>query len=146
MFEAITSFSGRYRWLSNFWPAPVLLFGSELYPTVEHAFQAAKTLDRAERDAIRTAPTPGTAKYLGRRCTLRADWESVKLSAMRHLLMQKFAHPELHALLMSTGDAMLVEGNTWGDRFWGVCKGVGENHLGLMLMEIRASRRSGAQL
>jgi predicted NAD-dependent protein-ADP-ribosyltransferase YbiA (DUF1768 family) len=57
---------------------------------------------------------------------------------METLLRQKFAHPELRAKLKETNDAELVEGNWWGDRFWGVCRGEGENHLGKLLMKIRA--------
>jgi predicted NAD-dependent protein-ADP-ribosyltransferase YbiA (DUF1768 family) len=63
---------------------------------------------------------------------------------MRDLLRQKFAHPELRRLLLATGDAELVEGNTWGDRFWGVCAGRGQNHLGRLLMAIRAEIRTAA--
>jgi hypothetical protein len=59
------------------------------------------------------------------------------------LLMQKFTrHPQLARELVGTGDAELVEGNTWGDEFWGVCNGRGSNQLGRLLMEVRALLRS----
>ena len=46
---------------------------------------------------------------------------------------------DLRSLLVATGDRELIEGNTWGDTFWGVDKntGQGENHLGRILMELR---------
>lgn len=137
----ITSFSGKYRWLSNFWPCPVE-FQGVMYPTVEHAYQAAKTLDPKQRLDIQRIPRPGDAKRHGRSVTLREDWEQVKVGIMKYLLREKFNNPagrnsDMKALLISTGDAMLIEGNHWGDIFWGVCRGKGENVLGRLLMEIR---------
>lgn len=133
----ITTFTGKYRFLSNFSLSRVVL-GGETYPTVEHAYQAAKTLDLADRQRIRRAPTAGEAKRLGRRMTLRPNWEDEKLAVMEDLLRQKFAYGDLRAALVQTGDATLVEGNDWGDRYWGVCRGVGLNNLGLLLMQIRS--------
>ena len=131
----IDSFSGEHRFLSNFYPARVRLDGVE-YPSTEHAFQAAKTLgDRS----VFLLGSPGDAKRAGRRVALRADWEAVKLDVMADLLRQKFAADPLRSKLLATGTAELIEGNTWGDRFWGVCGGVGENHLGKLLMATRAA-------
>ena len=45
---------------------------------------------------------------------------------------------ELGEKLKATGDGQIVEGNTWGDTFWGVCGGRGQNWLGRLLMERRA--------
>ena len=76
---------------------------------------------------------------LGRRIELRPDWEEVKIEIMRQVLKSKFTHnPELREKLIATGNTELIEGNNWNDRFWGVCRGVGKNHLGKLLMEIRA--------
>src|SRR5262245_14222864 len=125
----IDRFEGEHSFLSNFHDSPVDLDGAR-YPTVEHAFQAAKTFDSAERARVRAAPTPGSAKRMGRRVALRPDWEKVKLGIMEGLLRTKFADPTLGALLRATAGHELVEGNTWNDRFWGVCKGQGQNHLG----------------
>ena len=81
----------------------------------------------------------GQAKRLGRRVELRSDWETVKIEIMRQVLKSKFTHnPELREKLIATGNTELIEGNNWNDRFWGVCRGVGKNHLGKLLMEIRA--------
>lgn len=138
----INSFEGSFEFLSNFYPAPVKLFdiaamSGEEYPTVEHAFQAAKTDDLAERVAILRAPTPGRAKRLGQRVKKRADWEQVKEAVMLRLLRQKFHHAALRAKLLATGDAVLIEGNWWGDTYWGICKGRGQNRLGALLMQVR---------
>lgn len=133
----INSFTGKYRFLSNFWPARVTYEGIE-YPTTEHAYQAAKTLDVLDRIIISHLTTPGQAKRAGKDIKLREDWEHVKVGIMRELLQQKFSrHTDLAHLLVDTGDEELVEGNTWGDVFWGVCRGKGQNVLGHLLMEVR---------
>lgn len=134
---AIDSFQGKHRWLSNFWPAKVTLDGIE-FPTVEHAYVAAKTLDVDKRREIAMVSTPGQVKRLGRALDLRADWEDVKIEVMGDLLWQKFHLAELREKLMNTGEIELIEGNNWGDTFWGVSHGVGENHLGKLLMMVRA--------
>lgn len=132
----IGQFRGEYRWLSNFWPAKVTLDGV-VYPTVEHAFQAAKTLDEKQRAQIRNAPTPGQAKRLGRSVTLRADWEQTKLATMTYLTQEKYKDSELRQRLNATGRQYLQEGNEWNDTYWGICRGIGENHLGRIIMEVR---------
>ncbi len=135
--DIIDSFQGEYRWLSNFEPVDIV-FEGELYPSVEHAYVAAKTLDRTARKAIALLSTPGAAKRAGRMLKVRPDWDTVKLDVMRSLTRQKYHHARLRRLLLATGDAQIVEGNTWGDTFWGVCNGEGENHLGKIIMEVRA--------
>lgn len=139
----IRSFSGEYRWLSNFWPAPVT-YQRVLYPTVEHAYQAAKVEDELMRMRIRRCKTPGEAKHLGKTLTLRDDWEEVKVSVMTTLVARKFMrHEDLKRKLVSTGDAVLIEGNNWGDTFWGMCpepstgKLIGSNRLGVILTTVR---------
>jgi ribA/ribD-fused uncharacterized protein len=112
------------------------------FRSVEHAYQAARTPVLAERLKIQHVAAPGIAKRMGRRVTPRLDWAEVKVGIMRDLLHQKFTQVTLHNLLLSTGDAELVEGNTWDDTFWGVCNGVGQNHLGKLIMEIRAEARA----
>lgn len=129
----IDSFQGEYRWLSNFWPVPIK-FDGETYPSVEHAYQAAKTLDKNERIKIKLATTPGSAKRLGKRIKIRPDWnDNIKLTLMEEFLIQKFSVPFLQKLLLNTGNAELIEGNNWKDTFWGVYQGRGENHLGKIL-------------
>lgn len=138
----ISSFTGEHRWLSNFWYAEVAMSG-QFYPTVEHAFQAAKTTNLEERLQIRNAPSPGAAKKMGRHVTLRPNWVQMKVTAMKTLVNDKFTrHPSLAAKLIATGDEELVEGNAWGDRFWGQSPvGTGRNQLGIILMQVRKSLR-----
>lgn len=135
----IGTFSGRNHFLSNFHPSEVELEGC-IYPTVEHAYQAAKSLDPEEREIIRSSSTPGMAKKLGKHVKLRSGWisEEVRDRVMAELVWKKFSnHPDLARKLLDTGDANLIEGNTWGDTYWGVCRGVGENMLGEILMQVR---------
>ncbi len=133
----IEKFVGDYRFLSNFWYVPIHVEG-DVYPTVEHAYQAMKTLDASSRRMIKTATSPGYAKRLGRGTPLRTDWEDIKVPVMRYLVKEKFFnHRHLARKLLSTGDEELREGNHWGDVFWGVCNGVGENQLGKILMQVR---------
>lgn len=134
----ILRFTGKYRFLSNFWPIKIQFEGVE-FPSVEHAYVAAKTLDIEERKRIASVGKPGDAKRYGRKLKLRQDWGSVRIEVMERLIEQKFADPELKEWLLATGEQQLIEGNTWGDHFWGVCGGVGENHLGKILMRVRAA-------
>lgn len=137
----IDAFRGEYRFLSNFYPAVVVLYDHS-YPTVEHAYQAAKAALPVQRIPFRhPGVTPGDAKRLGRELPLRPDWdEAMSLAVMRNLVYQKFTRrPDLGAQLLATGDTELVEGNDWNDAFWGVCRGQGENWLGRILMETRTA-------
>jgi len=124
--KPIATFQGEHRWLSNFWPVRID-YQWLVYPSVEHAYQAAKTCDEGERRTISDAPTPGIAKRLGRKVTLRPDWNEIKIGVMTELLALKFRDPVLREKLRATGHRELIEGNYWGDRFWGVCQGEGEN-------------------
>ena len=142
----IDRFNGRFTFLSNFSPSPVL-FDGMLFPTVEHGFQAAKTLDLQSRLALvqGTALSAGQAKRWGRSVQLRPDWERAKDAVMLDLLRCKFAgSPMLAQQLEDTGDTWLEEGNDWGDRYWGVVNGDGANRLGVLLMQVRGERRLAA--
>lgn len=132
----IDRFDGDHAFLSNFHPSEVEYDGLT-YATVEHAYQAAKTLNFAERVNVRACRTPGCAKRMGTKVTLREDWRSVNMGIMKDLLRQKFSDPSLQKKLLATGKQELVEGNNWGDVFWGKVDGVGENHLGILLMQVR---------
>ena len=131
----IKSFSGEFQFLSNFYPVEVVLDGVT-YPTVENAYQAAKTLDLEKRKEFLDV-LPGFSKRLGQQLELRPDWSGVKLSVMKQLNEQKYMRSDLRKKLCDTYPQDLVEGNTWGDTFWGVCDGKGSNHLGKILMAIR---------
>ena len=140
----INSFSGSYEFLSNFYESPFVWRGNK-YTTVEHAFQAAKTLNPVERKAIMEAPTPGRAKKLGRAVNLRPDWEDVKEQVMYECVSAKFhSSAALAIALLATKDEELIEGTTgWHDNIWGSCecpkcKNIeGQNKLGKILMKVR---------
>lgn len=142
MSKIIDRFSGDYAFLSNFYP--ILIEYEEItYNSVEHAYQAAKTLDIDQRMAIAALSTSSAAKQAGKRITLRPDWSKIKKSIMYDLCWQKFNDPTLRGRLLATGDDVLIEGNWWNDRYWGICRGVGENHLGKILTKIRELLRLG---
>lgn len=138
----IESFTGPFRFLSNFFPCDID-FSGYTYPTLEHAFQAAKTNDLSARKVILQAISPGKAKYAGRRVLLRSDWEEVKQDIMLSLLRKKFSDDGLKGMLLDTGNRKLIEGNNWGDTYWGVYNGTGDNFLGKLLMQVREEARSG---
>ena len=141
--SAITSFRGEYAFLSNF--APCFAFAGG---TLETSYQAAKfTCSPDIMAQIVDAPTPGKAKRLAARWPhlVRPDWQRVRTQVMWCLLCEKFDpvfEPKMTALLQTTNDALLIEGNQWHDTYWGVCfrntcGGHGKNILGLLLMERR---------
>jgi N-glycosidase YbiA len=134
----IDKFDGEFRWLSNFSPHPVRWNSTLTFPTVEHGFVFFKTRDPRMRELILECPTPGKVKRMGRNLELREDWEDIKVHIMHQLVFRKFTqHKDLRRLLIHTGDQPLIEGNHWGDTFWGVCNGVGQNMLGIILMDVR---------
>lgn len=139
----IGNFDEKYAFLSNFYPSSVTDEDDITYPTVEHYFQAMKTLDKAQRFNMAIQSTPGKAKRLGRKCNLRPDWESIKDSIMEDALRKKFSDPILKKALLDTGDEYLEEGNTWGDQYWGVYNGIGKNKLGKLLMKLREEIKKG---
>lgn len=152
----IDVFRDEYRFLSNFWFVPVR-FSEEyekdgiVYPTVEHGYQAAKTIDWNQRRLIAALPKPGDAKRAGRQLKIRSNWDALKRSIMLDLLRSKFgANVALERLLLATGEQQLIEGNTWHDNYWGICScatcsyirsreepQLGENWLGRLLMHVR---------
>jgi len=146
VFKAIDRFDGQYAPFSNFYPA-IIEFQGIKFPTVEHAFVAAKSMDPLFWYKISklSAKQAGKAKSMGRRVKLRKDWEIKKISFMKQFLKQKFIQRPFRELLLSTHPAPLVEGNYWHDNFWGDCKCkkckyiVGLNHLGHLLMLTRGS-------
>ncbi len=148
MSDTIDSFKGKHAFLSNFHPSPVRLqLGNKvafLCDTAEHAFQALKTDNPDEQTWVAAAGTPGEAKKRGRKVTLVRDWENVKARVMAEVVKQKFdQNPALARQLALTGDALLIEGNSWHDQFFGSCfcskhaNTPGQNWLGRILMAYR---------
>lgn len=147
--QVIDSFRGEYESYSNFYIFPMIWNGIE-YRSVEHAFQSQKPVDPEWQEKIRNAKKPGDAKRLGksRKFKLREDWEEVKDGIMEALVAHKFKSSRvLAAELLSSGDALLIEGNTWHDQIWGMVRGrdgkwVGQNRLGKILMKVRSELRA----
>lgn len=136
MEKAIRQFRGDFFFLSNFYNCPVA-YKQLTYTNNEAAFQAQKCVSDTERIQF-TKLSSSEAKRLGRRVSLRKDWEDVKVSIMEEVVRAKFTqNAELADKLLATGDAHLEEGNTWGDRVWGTVNGIGANQLGIILMKIR---------
>lgn len=144
----VGTFDGLHFYLSNFHRGPVVIDGVT-YASGEHAFNAAKTLDPAERAKVIAALTPAKAKRVGRGVTLRPGWDDrVRYRAMDRVVAEKFAAgTPLGDRLLTTGTDLLVEGTTWCDQHWGDCQcsehfpWPGANHLGRTLMAHRSLLR-----
>lgn len=141
----VFGFFGKFQFLSNFYPTSVLYEGV-LYPSVEHAYQAAKFIESARTAFL--AITAGQAKRLGQskenRKYSELEWQIKKLLTMREVVHSKFLRNlALRGLLIETSDKILTEANWWGDTYFGVYippegKAKGENHLGEILMKERS--------
>ena len=126
----------KYLFLMNDYPCSII-FEQEIYPSIEHAYQAAKTFDVYARDLIKNAKSVGAARRLGRNVPLQLNWDNNRVAVMKGFLDQKFSgSDELRVKLLNTGDAELVAG---GDSFWGNTGYHGKNQLGKLLMELRSS-------
>jgi len=143
----ILYFRGINKFLSNFYLCDVPRDGL-IYPSAEHAFQAAKVLDFETKLMFSELTTPALAKKIGRKVPLRSDWNEVRIAEMYDVVMSKFNHNEdLRKKLLGTGDEIIIEGNTWHDNFWGKCfckkceHITGENNLGKILERVRAELR-----
>lgn len=135
--NTIDKFRGEYYYLSNFYDVD-LVYNGIRYSNSESAFQAQKTLDNDIKVKF-SSKSGKAAKSLGKSVKLREDWELIKDNIMYEVCLQKFLqNKNILDKLLSTGDAELIEGNLHGDRYWGVCKGTGQNKLGKILMRIRS--------
>lgn len=136
--NGIHRFDGHFAPLSNFYNNDILVYFDGLfYKNSEAAYQSAKTLDIKERKHF-TSLNPYNAKNSGRVIKLRNDWDEVKDEIMYQIVKDKFkrnSYPK--EVLISTYPLILEEGNTWNDKYWGVCNGKGENKLGKILMRVR---------
>jgi ribA/ribD-fused uncharacterized protein len=138
----IKSFEDEYDWLSNF-------YKNGNAPTVEHLYQADKTLDKKWKQKIMSAPKPGKAKRLGKKAPLRPGWDSERLEVMHKFVKAKFQDPILQDLLIKTYPRTLIEGNYWHDNFFGDCycedckNKEGLNMLGFILTRVRSELING---
>lgn len=144
-------FRGRYGFLSNMskLETPIKTTdenGEPIYfPTVEHFFQAMKSLDYDDRRLIAVLPQPSQAKHQGKEVVLRDDWDDIEMNVMWTGICWKFSehNPVLMQKLLDTENLLLVEANNWKDKKWGVDWefGQGENLLGRLLMKRREQLR-----
>ncbi len=143
----IDSFTGRWFFLSNFYPIIIDHQGIK-YPSVEHYYVAMKIKDDQMidgrfipfidcREMLSKIPKAADVKRIGRSLKIRKDWDVIKLSIMEWGVREKFKDEKLIEMLLSTIGEEIVEGNFWNDTFWGVCNGKGQNNLGKILMMIR---------
>ena len=140
--QSILGFFKEYRFLSNFHCAPLTVEGIT-YQNAEAAYMAQKSEDPAVK-ALFTSLQGKDAKQLGRRIALRPDWDTYRHVAMYNVLCAKFTqNVDLAQKLLSTGQKYLEETNSWGDTYWGVCNGKGQNWLGRTLMRIRSELQDG---
>ena len=143
----IDKFSGEYEFLSNMYLCKVVYNGIT-YKCSEAAYQAQKCPELAPRFSDINGYV---AKKLGRQVNIRPDWDDVKLRIMAEIVFQKFTqNKDLAEKLLLTGDAEIIEGNYWGDTYWGICTnrtydGVGENYLGKILMCVRSVLKINSQ-
>jgi len=152
----IESFTGRWRFLSNFWPSKIEHQGIT-YPTLEHYYVSMKVKNDQQidgkyitmidcRELIAKMPDPAKVKQFGKIIKVRKDWDDVKLDVMLWGIREKFKQEDLKQMLLDTGDEELVEGNWWHDNFFGVCtcgpcQGEGQNNLGKIIMKVRDELR-----
>lgn len=142
----IEDFTGEYAFLSNFADIPAAFAGT-VYPTGEHAFQAAKSVHPQYREKVLRAPTPSKAKLAGRSVQLRDNWDEIRFSVMAQVVADKFTRDAtVGELLLGTGHQVLMESTTWHDNVWGTCvcgrpacRKPGLNYLGVILMSVRES-------
>ena len=126
-----------------------VVFEGEVFATSEHAYQVGKARKPAVRKWLMEAPSPALLAMAAHGLyywDIVPGWSKTKFDRMREVLRAKFTqHPDLKELLLSTGDARLVENATVDNavnRLWGEVDGVGRNMLGVLLMEIRTELRS----
>jgi predicted NAD-dependent protein-ADP-ribosyltransferase YbiA (DUF1768 family) len=149
--QIIKEFQGPFRFLSNFGDGEAE-YDNVVYKGREYAYQAAKALpnfslidldEKGEvkivnyREAIKACETSGKAKRLGKRAKLRPGWYEMRYAVMEEIVYNAFSRNlELKKELLGTGEAILQEGNLWGDTYWGIDlrTGKGENNLGKILL------------
>lgn len=129
--------------LTNFYSSPIK-YKNEYYRTAEHLFQVSKCLHHLDKERIKWASTPKTAKIMGQFVEKNPNFEKEKVNIMQFILRIKFQKQSmLNRKLCETEDKELIYLNYWHDTFWGTCictrhKRNGKNMLGKLLMRIRA--------
>jgi ribA/ribD-fused uncharacterized protein len=137
----INSFKGDYAFLSNMYEFSPIELDIGVITSSEALYQASKAKNLGEFKYI-LAMGPYESKRYAKTMDVREDWHDIKLNVMKLVVTIKFQFVSgLGRMLLDTGDVELIEGNWWGDTYWGVCRGVGDNNLGKILMETRNKLR-----
>jgi len=128
-------------WFSNMLLSEIEIDG-EIYKSVENYYQSQKMTTEKDRSYI-AGLSPENSKTKARKLSIRDDWKTYKFVAMRTALEVKFNLPVWKKKLLATGNDKIIEWNNWGDKIWGVSvkDNLGQNHLGIMLMDIRTNLR-----
>lgn len=146
---SIEQFKGETRFLSSMYrfKVPILTSAGLWVYTAEHVYQPDKFTQRHDHWRVAEAERGIDSKNLAHEfeaegAPMRENWEDIKLGRMNQIVRDKFfRNPDIAQMLVNTGDQQIVEGNTWEDRYWGVCppgSDNGENNLGKILMDVRA--------
>src|SRR5581483_5599242 len=143
----INFYTPKFYVFNNF-SAHAIEFRGKLYPTAEHAYQAAKCTDPEGLEAIRNARSPLQAKTLANETYKAArdpDWSNKKLAVVEEILRTKLAqHPEAQEALRESGDEAIVEDSPT-DYVWGAgSDGTGQNMFGKVWMKIRDEEEQSA--
>lgn len=146
----IKGFSEDFRWLSNFYPIEPFLYKGIEYKTTENFYQSMKTTDIELRKHIANLSAGKSKRFCNKEnnnFVERLDWLEIKLKVMEFALRQKFSQPFFRMLLLATEDKYIEETNSWNDIFFGcTIEGIGENHLGKILMRLRDLLRKNINL
>ncbi len=136
----IKGFFGDYAYLSNMYLLDISIeYNGMLYKSTENAYQSAKFDDISMKVEIQNM-SPKKSKIYARKNKqfIIPNWYDIRLNIMREVVFKKFLYNiELQEMLINIGDAYIEETNNWNDIYYGVCNGVGKNHLGLILMQTR---------
>ncbi len=140
----IKGFFGEYSFLSNFFKCPNgIYFNNIVFPSTENAYQSFKFSEKyakafAQLTATQSKELAKMIKDKDKSGYNDDDWRKKKKDIMFGLVFQKFTNDlDFKKKLIDTKDKYLEESNSWGDQYWGVCNGVGENNLGKILMRVR---------
>lgn len=144
----ILGFKDKYSYLSNMYITEItfkhkFISGFIWANSSEHIYQAYKAKYIEDFENVINASDPQEAKRLGRVIEIDKAFKKSKLQIMERIVRAKFSQNKtIKKLLLETGSKYIEETNDWDDIYWGVCKGVGQNNLGKILMKIREELRS----
>ena len=130
-----------YMYLSPFSAHPIEIWG-EVFPTLEHAYQASRIKLGSEYDAVKNAKSPMDAWREGQKYKDNPELAVPnfnKDAVMEELSRAKLAqHKDIAEILKKSGDRELLKVYDT-DYYWGTgADGTGENRMGKIWMKLRA--------